>query len=307
MLKNYLLTTLRSALRQKGYTFLNIIGLSVGLVSAIFIYTWILDELRYDHFFADGDKIFNVMENQTYSDNQIYTFGSTPGLLAPALKDEVPEIEDAARCTWGDVLLFSYHDKVLNEDGRFADESFFKIFSFNIIDGNEKSPLPDNSSIAISRKLAEKYFGTANAIGKIFKVDNRHDLQVSSVFDDLPKNSSMHVDFIAPFDLFLKDNKWLEQWGNNGIRTFVKLSDPTKLAAVNEKIKGFVKKRKNDSVVDIFLYGFERNHLYGNFKDGRQDGGMISLVVLLAFVGFFIVVIACINFMNLATARSVNR
>jgi putative ABC transport system permease protein len=308
MLKNYLITTLRNALRQKTHTITNILGLTVGLTSAIFIFIWIKDEIEFDRHFEDGERIFNVMENQAYAENRIYTFADTPGPLAPALQEEIPEIEHACRTDWGSTRSFQYEDKILNEEGRYADSSFFYIFKIPILYGDVAHPLPDRSSVAISRTLAEKYFNTAaDAIGKVFRIDNKYDLKVSSVYADIPENSSLHIDFIIPFPLYLDENRWATYWYNNGIRTYLKLYDEKKAGAVSEKIADFVKKRHEESVVTLFLHSFENDHLYGRFVDGKPAGGRIRIIKLLGIVAMFILVIACINFMNLATARALNR
>lgn len=308
MIKNYLITILRNSMRQKAHALTNILGLTVGLASAILIFMWMHDEVNFDRFLDDGNHIFDVLENQTYQDNKIYTFAATPGLLAPALQDQYPEIESVCRMDWGQHLSFRYGDKLLMETGRYADSSVFHVFHFPISFGNPKNPLPDNTSIAISEKLAKKYFDTpADAIGKVFRVDDSFDLKVTCVYQDIPENSSVDYDFFAPMSIYLQRNSWTHTWGSNGLRTYVKLYDPTKAPELSKKLTDFIKKRNEGSVVTLFLQSFEQDHLYGNFENGKQAGGRITLIRLLGIVALLIIVVACINFMNLSTARALNR
>jgi putative ABC transport system permease protein len=306
MLKNYLTTALRNFLRHKGYSFINTMGLAVGLACSIFIMIWVFDETRYDSFHADNDRLYQILENQTYSASQIFTFAATPGLLAETLQQEIPEVEHACRTTWGDRLLFTYDDKAIFEEGLYADSSIFKMFTFPILHGDANNPLPDVNSVAISEKLAAKYFDANEAIDKIFKVGN-DEMKVTAVFANVPENSSLKFDFILHFEGYAKKNTWLEHWGNNGIQTYVKLKPQTDYQAVNQKIEGFVKARNEGSVVDIFLHPVKAWRLYSNFEKGKQAGGRITYVRAFSIVAFFILTIACINFMNLATARSANR
>lgn len=308
MIKNYLITILRNSLRQKAHALTNILGLTVGMASAILIFLWIHDEVNFDRFLDGGNQIFDVLENQTYQDNKIYTFAATPGLLAPALQDEFPEIESVCRMDWGQHLSFRYGDKLLTETGRYADSSLFKVFHFPIAYGNPANPIPDNTSLAISEKLAKKYFDTpAEAMGKVFRIDDTYDLKVTCVYHDIPENSSVNYDFFAPMSIFLEKNSWTQHWGSNGLRTYIKLYDPTKAPELSKKIADFIKKRNEGSVVTLFLQPFEQDHLYGNFENGKQAGGRITLIRLLGVVALMIIIVACINFMNLSTARALNR
>jgi putative ABC transport system permease protein len=306
MLKNYLTTALRNFLRHKGYSFINTMGLAVGLACSIFIMLWVLDETRYDAFHTDNDRLYQILENQTYSESQIFTFAATPGKLALALQEEIPEVEYACRTTWGDRLLFTFQDKAIFEEGLYADSTLFKMFTFPILSGDVNNPLPDVNSVAISKKLAAKFFDNDDVLGKVFKVGNT-EMNVTAVFQDLPENSSIKFDFVIPFQVYAKENSWLEHWGNNGIQTFIKLKSQTNYKEVNKKIIGFVKEKNEGSVVDIFLHPMNEWRLYSNFEKGKQAGGRITYVRAFSIVAFFILLIACINFMNLATARSANR
>ncbi len=309
MLKNYLRTALRSFMRQRIYSFINLSGLAIGLTCSIFIALWVIDELSYNHFHAGKDRIYQVMENQTYSGGVIYTFAATPGLLAEALKQEFPEVEASCRTDWGTRLLFQYNNKSIYEEGLYADPSLFRVFTFPIIDGDSKNPLPDNNSVAISQRTATKFFGTENPIGKTFKLNAEWDAKVTAVFKDIPENSSLQFDWLIAFDRTFraKGNEWMSRWGANGIQTYLKLNKDGAEAAVNNKIKEFIKKRNEGSVVDLFVFPLKDWRLRNNFENGKQTGGRIGYVWAFELVAVFILLIACINFMNLATARAVKR
>ncbi|SDK01090.1 duplicated orphan permease [Catalinimonas alkaloidigena] len=308
MLRNYLVTALRNFWKQKGYTFLNLAGLTLGLATSLLILLWVRDELRFDRFHTNSDQLYRIMENQTYS-GQLFTFAATPGLLAQALKDELPEVTHATRTTWGgDTKLFRVGDQRFKEEGMYADPDFLEMFTFPFVVGNPKSVLNDVSSIALSEALAAKYFGSAQAaLGKTLQLDNKEVYTVQGVFADVPKTSSFQFDFLLSFEVYMKENTWLEEWGNNGIRTFIQLADGASPEAVNEKIADFVKQRNEGSVVTLFAQSFPESYLHGEFKEGQQTGGRIVFVQLFVVVALFILLIACINFMNLATARSTRR
>jgi len=309
MIRNYLLTALRSFVRQRSYSIINLSGLAVGLACSIFILLWVADEVSYNKFHKDGDRIFQILENQTYSGNKIFTFAATPGLLAEALKQEIPEIEYACRTSWGDRRLFQVGEKSIYEEGLYADPTIFNIFTFPIVDGDQVIPMPDNNSVAISERTAKKFFGEESAIGKSFRIDNDFDAKVTAVFKDLPENSSIRFDFLIPFDRTFRNpaNKWMSDWESNGLQTYVRLNSAGARDEVNGKIKEFVKKRNEGSVVDLFLFALNDWRLYSNFENGKQAGGRISYVRAFSVVAAFILAIACINFMNLATARAANR
>lgn len=305
MLKNYLTILFRNFKRSLGYTSINIIGLAIGLTTCILIFLWIRDEKSYDKFHKDNERIYKVLTNTIYSDGSIATGEATTASLSEALLNEIPEVESVVRLPWlPDEFLFTYEDYSFMERGRFADMNIFDIFTFPILLGDTKNPLPNESSIAISRKLSEKFFKKENPIGKVFKVDNQYDLVVTAVFENIPVNSSLQFDYIIPFDLHLKQNEWMKGWGNSSLQTFVKLREDASVEGVNSKIAGLIKKNCDYCLSEPFLFSFQDYRLYSNFKDGKNIGGRIEYIHIFTLVAFFILIIACINFMNLATARS---
>ena len=218
MLKNYLKTSFRNLLRHKSYTFINVLGLTVGLVTSIFILLWIMDELSFDRFHSNADRIFKVMVNNTYPDGKIETYPATPAKLKDVIVQEIPEIELAAQYSMETDLLVRYETQAYNEIGIYADPTLFKILSFPIVKGNDTKPLTDIKSIAISERLAEKLFKNENPIGKSLNLGASHELIITSVFANIPQHSTLKVDFVASFELFTKENPWTQHWGSGGTR-----------------------------------------------------------------------------------------
>ncbi|HEY9048129.1 MAG TPA: FtsX-like permease family protein [Ohtaekwangia sp.] len=304
MLTNYLKTFVRSLLRSRIYSIINIFGLTLGITTALFIGLWINDELTFDRYFDGNDQIYEVMNNKVYPDGHIETWYSTQGLIASELVANYPAVETAARVDWPVSLLLSNGDRGLMQNVLWADPQIMQVFSFKVIEGDASNPVPNKNSIVITRSAAQRYFPSGSAIGKIFRLDNKHDLQVSAVVEDNRPNSFVHFDVLAPYHLLLDRKPWVESWDSEESLTFVKLRSNTDVDALNGRIKGMVKEHCNDCISEIFLYPFGDLHLYGNFNSGKADGGRIAYVKIIFFIGFFILLIACINFMNLATARS---
>jgi len=308
MLKNYFNIAIRNFRRYFGYTIISVAGLAVGLATAIFILLWVSDETSYDSFHKNKSTLYRVWHNAQYSDGSIKTFPSTPAPLGPAAKSAIPEIEYATRMDWGSELLFEHEKNSLMESGMWADPDFFKIFTFPILKGNAENPMPGAHDMAISEAMAKKYFADEDPIGKVFRISGQLDVKVTAVFQNVPANSSLQFNFILPFETYEKQNPWMEgKWGNSGSQTFIKLHETASVEEVNNKMSALMKKNCTDCLVDPFLQLYEEFHLYSNFKDGKQDGGAIEYVRIFSSVAIFILLIACINFMNLATARSTTR
>lgn len=303
MFQNYLKIAYRNLMRYFGYTVINVFGLAVGLATAIFIFLWVLDEYSYDNFHVEGELLYKVMNNSRYADGTIETYPTTPAPLMHALKKEVPEVAYAVRTTWGEKMLMEYHGTSLLVLGMWADPQLFKAFTFPVILGNKENPLPNINSIAISRSIADKYFPGENPLGKIFKVDERFEVIVSAVFEDVPRNSSMAFDFVMPFEVYFKENTWLERWGNFSIQTYVKLHSGASVRKVNKQMKAIKEKNCKECMGTPVLHAYRDGRLYSYFENGKVSGGRIEYVRVFIAVGIFILVIACVNFMNLATAR----
>lgn len=307
MLSNYLKTSARNLARNRGYTLINIVGLTVGLATSIFIFLWVIDEVSMDQFHRNKDRLYRVMSTWTDSNGRVETGWAITMRLAEALQSDIPEIERTLRSTWNKNLLFKYGDRSLMEDGVYADSSIFSVFTFPLIKGDIHDPMPGISSVAISETLAKKYFGDEDPIGKVFNIAHQYDLKVTAVFADIPKNSTLRFDFVLPYELWYKQNTWVAGWGNGSTQIFASLKPGTDATAVNAKIKGLIRKNCDYCHADPFLFPFKELYLHSEFVNGKSAGGRIDYIVSLSIVAAIILIIACINFMNLATARSATR
>lgn len=307
MIKNYLKTALRNFRRNKTSFVINMLGLSLGMACSILILLWVQDELSIDQYHDNIDRIYRVMENQQYASDNIFTTGATPGILAPALEEEVPGIEHAATYTWSMEILFTRKNSSFKENGRYARPELLDILSIPLVYGDKEKQLVQPYTIFISESLAEKYFGSENPVGKTINLNRDNVHTVSGVFRDIPDESTLQFEYLLPFQDFLNNNSWAQSWGNNGPSTVLTLQPGAAEKAVEEKIKDFVKEKNPNSVVELFLYSYADSYLYGRFDNGKPSGGRIDYVRLFSLIAFFVLFIACINFMNLSTARSAKR
>ncbi|HNP19224.1 MAG TPA: ABC transporter permease [Fulvivirga sp.] len=307
MFRHNILLAFRAFKRYKSSFFINLIGLTAGLACTLLIYLWVMDELNMDQFHAKNERLFRVMEHQQYADNIMSTW-STPGLLADGLKTEIPEIEYAVTTTWVNTSTLSVGDNSIKSDGFYVGPDFFNIFSYGLIKGDANQVLVDKKNIVISEKLANQLFNTTDdVVGKIVQFEHSKDFIVSGLFKGTPQNSSYQFDFVLPYEVFRSENDWVNSWGNNGPNTMVTLIEGANEKEVSDKIAGFIKTKNENSNVTLFLRQYSDLYLYGRYKNGKQAGGRIEYVELFSLIAIFILVIACINFMNLSTARASRR
>jgi len=306
MFKEYLKISLRHTKKNKGFSLINIFGLALGMACAILILLWVQDEITYNRFHEKYTTLYQVMDNQTY-EGKTYTFSAVPGLLAGALKDEVPEIKNTARADWGDRWLFTIGEKTIYDDGRLVDPSYLDMFTFPLLHGEKKNALADEHSIVITSKLSQKLFGDENPVGKYIKVNNKKEMLITGVLKDAPNNSSLKFQWLASFKIFEKQNDWYKTWDNNGMQTYVELKPGTDVDKLNKKIYSFIQAKNKDAAAKIFLHAMDDWRLRSKFNEGKQDGGRIEYVRLFSIIALLLIFIACINFMNLATARSEQR
>jgi len=307
MFRNYLKTSIRNLWKNRGYSFLNIAGLAIGIACAALIFLWVEDELTFNHYFSNRDNLYNVKDQQTY-DGTTFTFDATPGPMAAAMKQEIPGIKNTARCTWGNQLLFSYGDKAIYDQGNYVDAPFLSMFQLQFIKGSPSKAFTQLNSLVVNETMANKFFGTADVLGKTLKVNNKEDYVITGVIKDLPKNVSFKFDWLAPFKIYENNNQWLQQWGNNGVITYVETEPNANIDAINNKLHGYIQTKMPEAIAKMSIYPMNRWRLYNNFDtNGKEKEGRIKYVNLFSLIAWIILIIACINFMNLATARSEQR
>jgi len=311
MLKNYFLVSIRNLLKNRVYSFINIAGLSIGISCSILILLWVFDELSFDKFHPKVDRLYQVWVNSDYN-NEINTWRSVPLPTYEAMKTAHSHIKNSAVSDWGGDHLLTVGEKKLYLEGYFVSEEFLTMFEFPIIYGDPETILNDASSIVITEETAKKFFGDEDPINKIIRVDDTGDLKVSGILKDIPENSSFKFDYLLPWKYRRSINPWVvdneDNWGNYSFQVFVELSDGLKQDEVNETLKTMLADHGEDEMNSkLFLYPMLRWRLQSNFENGVEKGGMNDFVQLLSLIAIFILVIACINFMNLATARSERR
>jgi len=307
MIKNYFKTAFRNLWKNKIYGSLNVFGLAIGIACAGLIFLWVEDEFSYNHNHSKKDQLYQILENQPF-EGKTYTFSATPGLLAEAMKKEFPGVKNSCRLTWEEYTLFNLGEKSIYERGNYADSSIFSMLTIPFVQGNKETVFQQLHSLAISEKMAKKFFGDQkDIIGKTLKVDNKEEYVIGAVFKDLPQNSSIKFDWLSPFKIYHDKNEWLNQWDNNGIQTFVELEEKADRGLINKKLDNYLKAKDTTIVAQPFLFSMNDWRLHSKFEEGKQIGGRIQNVHTFSIIAWIILLIACINFMNLATARSEKR
>jgi len=311
MLKNYFHVAWRNFRNNKLFSLINITGLAFGITCGLLILLWVRDERSIDNAQVNGNRLYILYERQ-YVDNKIDAGYYTPGLLATELKKKIPEIENAVGYKRSVKTTFETRDKILKEDGAWADEDYFKMFSYPLLEGNPQTALKSPLSIAISNKMALAFFGSASdAMGKTIRYKNRKDFTISAVFADLPSNVWQKFDFLLNWTALVEDNEWLKDWRNNSPQTYIMLRRDADPRLVGKKLTRFLdaynKSQSASFRIELDMQRFGDTYLHSNFVNGQFEGGRIQYVWLFSLVALFIILIACINFMNLTTARSVRR
>ena len=308
MFKNYFKVAFRNLFRNKGFSIINISGLAVGMASAMLILLWIQNEMSYDQFHEKKDRIYEAWNRASFS-GKLNCWNTTPKILSRTLEKDFPEVEQCVRVDWGSNFLFSIGEKRLTVQGRIVDSNFLQVFTFPLLKGNPATLLNDMHSIVLTEKLAEKLFGNEDAMGKVIKIDNKDNFTVTGILKDIPTNTRFDFEYLVPWSYMRYKGNDDANWGNNSTRTYVLLKPNASLASVNVKLKTFKPKYdKDDPKWEMFIYPLSRWRLYSSFTNGVEDGGgLIQYVRLFGIIAAFILLIACINFMNLSTARSEKR
>src|SRR3984885_10222575 len=295
MIKNYIKTTLRSLLKNRSYSFLNIAGLAIGVACASLIFLWVQDELTFNRNFAKRDVLYKVYENQTYN-GKVSTFVGTPGPMARAMKAEIPGIKNAARMSGDGGQLFVLGDKSITEQGNYADAEGFSMLQRPFLEGSGANAFRELHSVVISEKMAKAFFGNADPMGKSLKLNNTDDYVVTGVFKDLPENSTYQFQWLAPIQNVDHQQPWMTIWEANWVRTLGELYPNANLAAVNKTLSHYIpSKTKPGNTTQCFLFGMNDWNLHNNFTDGKMDGGKIQYVKLFSFIEWIILLIACIT------------
>lgn len=311
MYRNYLKVAMRNLARNKAFSTINISGLVIGITSAALIMLWINNELSYDRFHPDSKRLYEAWNRSTHEGN-INCWDVTPAILAPTLK-EFPEVEEAiSYADWEAEFLFKRDDvKFTSTAGPFTDPGFLRIFNFPLLQGDPEKALSDPHDIVLTERFSKRLFGDHDALGESLTLEiegNELNFQVSGIMQDLPNNTNFYFDYLLPLSLMESMGYADDFWGNNSVRTYVRLQPNASLDAFNAKIRNLESERTSGEMTnEIFLYPVSELRLHSSFVNGVPEGGRIEVVRLFEIVAFFIILISCINFMNLSTARSESR
>ncbi len=303
MIKNYFKIAWVNLFRNKLFSLVNILGLSIGMTSAIFIFLWVQDELAFDKDQNNYETIYQVYGNRNFN-NSIYTDPNIAFPLANALENGYPQIKHAVVTSSGDSHVFSYNDKKLKRNGLDVSEHFFDIFNWEFIKGNAKTAFSDRSNVVLTENTAKAFFGNENPIGKILKVDGSFPAKVSAVIANPKSNSSFNFEYVSPYN-YEFEKEAMKEWRNSFSCVYINAASGTDVTTLNRIVNEVMTKHApEDKISTYFTHAMKDWHLRSDFKDGMVIGGMIEYVRLFSIVAIIIIVIACINFMNLSTARS---
>lgn len=314
MYKNYFKTAWRNIVRSKGYSALNIFGLATGMAVALLIGLWVYNEYSYDKFLPNYQQLYSVKRNFN-SNGEILTFSTTSLKLADALLNQIPEIEYVAESDWMGSHGLMVGDKKFYMNGAQINGDFLKMFQYPLLQGNANSVMKDPYSIVLTQSTAKALFGNENAVGKYVRFENKNDLKVTGILKDIPANSSLQFNFLVPFSYYEQTAPWVKEqrsggFSENSYQIFTKLKEGISYAQVAPKIKDIEKTEKDNSNAmgsDVIMQPIKEWHLYADYKNGKAVGGFIEYVNMFGIIGALVLLIACINFINLTTARSEKR
>lgn len=307
MIKSYFKIAWRNLWKNKGFSFINITGLAIGMCGAILIFTWIQNELSFDQFHSNKDSLYKVWNRTSkQADGKIYTWDVTSSPVAPAMQQEFPEVKATTRVYWPNDRLFNYADKSIVATGLDVDKQFLTMFTFPMIYGSNEHALDDVKGIVLTASLAKKIFGNNDAVNKVVKLDNKDLYKVTGVIADPPGNTQFQFDYLV--SLAPNIGKFAAHvWANGSYNTYIQLKPGTNIDQFNQKIKNIMPKHDPTLKWDVFLHPASKWHLYSRFENGKAAGGVIETVRLMFIIAALILLIACINFMNLSTAQSEKR
>ncbi len=309
MIKNYIKIAWRNILRYKGFSLINILGLAIGLTCCVLVGLFIMDEVSYDRYHKDADRIYRVVKDFVNDDGSKLPDATTPPAIGAAIQKDIPEIENVARLMpgWGGKFYVRNGDKRFIEENVYrADSSIFDVFTFRFINGNPKTALKDLNSIVLTESMAKKYFGSENPMGKTLQIDDWDPAIVSAVIEDLPENSHFKFDILAVLKFFDKGQPIdiNSIWGWYNYYTYIKLKPGTRITEVDKKIQAVFKKNQPDNNNEFYSQPITGIHLASNLKWELRPNSDKSYIYIFGTVAIFILLIACINYVNLTTARS---
>ena len=309
MIKNYLKIAWRNLRRNRLYSFINIGGLAIGMAVSFMLLIYVYNEFSFDKFNVNADRLYKVMRNQP-SNGEVLTGDATPIPLAPAMKKDFPEIESIMRTNWAYDRLVNYKDKALKLSTMAADPSIFDMFTFQFVHGSKNTALSDLSSVVLTESAARAIFGDANPVGQVIKLDQQFPLKISAVIKDNSQNSTFDFKVLMSWGQITAEQNWMKTsgWGNYSFKTYALLKSGASMDAVNAKLKNIIARYNPENKENkVFLFPLLKYHLYSDFKNGASVGGKVTSVKLFMWLAIGILLIACINFMNLSTARSERR
>lgn len=304
MFKNYLKTAWRSIVKNKGTSFINITGLSVGITAAVLIFLWVQNEVTFDNYHSDADNIYRVTTNLTENG---WVWETSPLLLADAIKKEVPGIDNTARLFDGNMPVFNINNNLSYEKKcAYVDDSWFNIFHYEFIEGNAAAFAKDANSIILTASDAKKYFGSRQVLGTIIRVDSMN-LIVKGVIKDAPANSSFQYTSFIPLSNLLKDagrRQNDEQWQNANYLTFIKTKGGSNEANISKKITDVFRRNSGDNETNLMLIALKDIHFENAIENSVFIHGNHTTVYIFSALGFLLLLVACINYVNLTTAKA---
>jgi putative ABC transport system permease protein len=306
MFHNFFRITFRNILKHKGFTFINITGLAVGLAAAMLILLWIEDELSYDKFNVNGENIFRVEEDQFYS-GRIYHVTVTPHPSGPVWKEKIPEIREQTRINRLPRILFRKDELAFYESSVYAvDSGLLKMFTLPLLMGDPATALNAPHSIVLTEKLAAKYFGKTNPVGSSLTLENKYRFMVTGVMKDIPGNSIFSFEAIIPYSFLKEVGAISNSWGNNSIFTYVLLTQGADIESVNKKLTDVCREYLPEGTTKFLLFPFLDIHLHAQFGFEKSNGP-VTAIYIFSLIALFVLLIACMNFINLSTARAASR
>ncbi len=299
---------LRNLWKNKGFTFINVGGLAIGLASCMILLLYVAYEWGYDKQFSDYEKTYIIYKNDYVSD-RVYTNAWTPGVMAEEVREKIPGVKYASHSTYPYNKLITYKRNGYKKQAVHADPSFLKILDYEFLKGDPNTALRNINSVVLTESLAKILFKDENPMGKELKLDNKEPLRVEGVIADVPENSSIQFDYLMSWSLYEKTNPWVKEsgWGSNFCLSILQLNSRDNFEQANGQIKDIFNRNEKDTGIEVFLHPISRWHLYNDFENGKSAGGRIDQVKIFALLAGCILLIACINFMNLSTARSEKR